>query len=203
MRRCVAAISVVAVLLWASGSLLAQGQGKGGEKKERIKAQDSQGAAQQNPQAAQAGEEKGSGKDKGTDKSGKGKGKGQEQQEKAFQKQLQRTQAKHLERQARLNRIRELALKKGDQETVARVDKLLAKEAEVHGRKQARLQGQPRAVEAPAGTEKIDMPATAPDLKGKAKGMGAAVEEKAGKAIGEATKDLKKTEAAPDATKKQ
>lgn len=198
MRRLVAAVGVCAVLLWAAGTVLAQGQGKGGDNKERIKAPGPQGAGRQNPQAVQEGEAKGFGKDKATDKSGKGKGKGQEQQEKAFQKQLQHAQAKHLERQARLNRIRELAVKKGDQELVARVDKLMAKEAQVHGRKQARLQGQPRAEGAPAGTEKID----APQIKGKAKAMGAGAEEKAGKAIGEVMKDTQKTEATPEATKK-
>jgi hypothetical protein len=53
---------------------------------------------------------------------GKGKGKGQEKQAQAFQKQLQHEQAKHMERQARLARIRELAVKKGDAEMIARVD---------------------------------------------------------------------------------
>jgi hypothetical protein len=73
-----------------------------------------------------------------------GKGKGQEKQAQALQKQLQHEQDKHMERVARLNRIRELALKKGDTETVARVDKLIAKEQEVYTRKQAKMQGQPR-----------------------------------------------------------
>jgi len=80
---------------------------------------------------------------------GKGKGKDKLQQAQAFDKQLRHEQAKHMERQARLTRIRELAVQKGDTETVARVDKLIAKEQQVFGRKQLRLQGQKRAVEQP------------------------------------------------------
>lgn len=60
-------------------------------------------------------------------------------------------QAKQLERQARLMRIRELAQQKGDAETVARVDKLIAKQNEVFNRKQTHLQGQKRAAAAATG----------------------------------------------------
>jgi hypothetical protein len=76
----------------------------------------------------------------------KGKGKQHEQQMLAFQKQQQKEAAKHLERQARLNRIRELAVQKGDKEMIARVDKLIAKESEVNSRKLQQLQQQHRAL---------------------------------------------------------
>jgi hypothetical protein len=44
-----------------------------------------------------------------------------------------------MERQARLNRIRELAVKKNDAEMIARVDKLIAKEQEIFQRKGAKM----------------------------------------------------------------
>jgi hypothetical protein len=82
----------------------------------------------------------------------KGKGKGGQQQVQAFEKQLQHEQAKHMERQARLARIRELAVQKGDAEMIARVDKLIAKEQQVFGRKLQQLQGQQRASRQPGAT---------------------------------------------------
>ena len=144
-----------------------QGKGQGGGDKERVKdaGPQSSNAAESAP-AAEATGEKNAGKGKAakqadesatkqggaqgkkgqtsTDTSDKGKGKGREQQAQAFQKQQQKEQAKHMERQARLNRIRELAIKKGDTDMVARVDKLIAKENEVYTRKQGKMQGQPR-----------------------------------------------------------
>jgi len=79
----------------------------------------------------------------------KGKGKEHQAQLQAMDKQLRHAQAKQLERQARLARIRELAVQKGDTETVARVDKLIAKQNQVHVRKQQHLQTQKRAMEQP------------------------------------------------------
>ncbi len=58
--------------------------------------------------------------------------------------QMQQELAKHKERLAKLNRIRELAAKKNDAEMTARVDKLIAKENEVYARKLQQMQGQPR-----------------------------------------------------------
>ncbi|MEN6337096.1 MAG: hypothetical protein ABFE01_22795 [Phycisphaerales bacterium] len=80
---------------------------------------------------------------------GQGKGKEHQQQLQAVDKQLRHTQAKQLERQARLARIRELAVQKGDNEMVARVDKLIAKQNEVFSRRQMHLQTQKRAAEQP------------------------------------------------------
>lgn len=70
-----------------------------------------------------------------------------DQQVQSLQKQIQEAKAKHMERTAKLNRIRELAVKKGDNDMVARVDKLIAKEKEVFGHKQN--PGQPRATAGP------------------------------------------------------
>jgi len=93
----------------------------------------------------------------------KGKGKGGQQQLQVFQKQLQHEQAKHMERQARLARIRELAVQKGNAETIARVDKLIAKEQEVYGRKLQQMQGQQRASRQPgAGVQKGVTPPAGP-----------------------------------------
>lgn len=80
------------------------------------------------------------------DKGQGGKGQQHQQQLQALQKQQQQEAAKHLERQARLNRIRELAVQKGDKDMVARVDKLIAKENEVNTRKLEQLQQQHRAL---------------------------------------------------------
>ena len=78
-----------------------------------------------------------------------------------MQKQMQHDQAKHLERQARLARIRELAVKKGDTEMVARVDKLIQKQQDVYNRKMQHMQGQKRATPQPSevGKETVTPPA--------------------------------------------
>jgi len=84
-----------------------------------------------------------------------GKGKGGVQRAQSLQKRLQHEQDKHMERHARLTRIRELAVQKGDQEMIARVDKLIQKEQQIFDRKSQRLQGQPRVTPQPptnAGT---------------------------------------------------
>jgi hypothetical protein len=182
MRRPVLGMSMVAVVLWAAAGVLAQGQGKeqGGGGKERVRERPARQAKENAPAAAETADQK-AGKGKAAQPAGeggkaagqkpsgpqgkkgakapeaaapgKGKGKGQGQQAQAFSKQLQHEQAKHMERQARLARIRELAVKKGDAEMIARVDKLIAQEQEVYARKQGKLQGQPRATPAPTGTK--------------------------------------------------
>ncbi len=118
--------------------------------------------------AGKAAEARGkAGKDvEATEKAGQAKGKGHQQQMRAFEAQQQRHQAKHMERQARLARIRELAVQKGDAEMIARVDKLIAKEQQVHERKGVRLQEQKRAM---TGTES----GAAPTVQGAPKGNGA------------------------------
>jgi len=215
-------MSVLAVVLWTGTAVLAQGKDKGGGGKERVRERPAPtGKATENLPAANATVEKNAapgkaakqeaqnamkgggaqGKKAATEaaETAKGKGKGAEQQAKAFQKQLQHEQAKHMERVARLNRIRELAVKKGDNETVARVDKLIAKEQEVFGRKQVRLQGQPRATLPPAGAEKTAPPTTVgPDEAAKGKATALAPAEKAGKNNQGAAQESKKPEAKPE-----
>ncbi len=111
--------------------------------------------------AGKAAEAKGkAGKDvEAAEKAGQAKGKGHQQQMRAFEAQQQRHRAKHMERQARLARIRELAVQKGDAEMIARVDKLIAKEQQVHERKGVRLQEQKRAM---TGAESSPAPAPVP-----------------------------------------
>jgi len=187
---------MLAVVLWVGPGALAQGKGQGGgdkgrDKQKEVKAENTKG----NPRAGEtAPKNVGKGKaDKpanegvapGATKKGgpqgkkaekavtdaaekaKAKGKGHEQQAQALQKQLQQEQGKHMERLARLNRIRELAEKKGDKDAVARVDKLIAKEQEVYGRKLQQMQGQPRAT-APQLPPPVTPPA-GPDQPGKGK----------------------------------
>jgi len=69
------------------------------------------------------------------------KARGQEQQARAFEKQAQHETAKHMERQARLVRIRELAVQKGNTKMVEQVDQLIAKEKQLYERKLQRMQG--------------------------------------------------------------
>ena len=89
-------------------------------------------------------------------------GKEHARQAQAFQKQIQHEDAKHMERHARLVRIRELAAQKGDAEMVARVEKLMEKEQQVYSRKVQRMQEQPQAAQqAPAGAQ----PSPAPESK--------------------------------------
>jgi hypothetical protein len=101
---------------------------------------------------------------------GQGKGKEHQQQLQAVDKQLRHTQAKQLERQARLARIRELAVQKGDNEMVARVDKLIAKQNEVFSRRQMHLQTQKRAAEQPQmqGQQAPAAPPAQPPAQGEA-----------------------------------
>ena len=100
-----------------------------------------------------------------------------------------------MERVAKLNRLRELAVKKDDKEMIARVDKLIAKEKEVSGRKQEQVQGQPR-VTPPAG------PVTAGpnDVAGR-KGQAGAAELKAGKDAKTDVKEQKAPEPKPEKPK--
>ncbi len=177
MKRSILGMCVFAVVLWMSAGVLAQGQGKGqggGEKGKAAKQAD-EGAAKQG--------KKGQAPSETTDK---GKGKGQEKQAQALQKQQQHEQAKHMERVAKLNRLKELAVKKGDTEMAARVDKLIAKENEVYTRKQGKGPGQTKA----AGT-------AGPNDVGARKGKPAAAEQKgkAGKQGDQGVKEEKKTEA--------
>jgi hypothetical protein len=216
MKKITLGMCLFAIVLWASASVWAQGQGKGqgGGDKERVKEGSPQSKAQENAPAPEATKNAGKGKaakqadESGTKQGGpkgkkgqvpsdtpdKGKGKGQEKQAQALQKQLQHEQAKHMERQARLTRIRELAVKKGDTEMVARVDKLIAKEQEVYGRKQGKMQGQPRAV-----------PTVGPNDVGARKGKSAVAEQKqkSGKQADEGVKEQKKTEAKQEKAKNE
>jgi len=95
---------------------------------------------------------------------GKTLGKEHAKQAQAFQKQIRHEDAKHMERHARLVRIRELAVQKGDTEMVARVDKLMEKEQQVYSRKVQRMQEQPQAAQqAPAGAQPSPAPESKPD----------------------------------------
>jgi len=69
-----------------------------------------------------------------------GKGKNKQQQKNAFAKQIQHEQAKHLERQARLTRILELATAKNDTKTIDRVKTLIDKEKARYTTRTQRLQ---------------------------------------------------------------
>jgi len=69
-----------------------------------------------------------------------GKGKGHRQQLEALKKQMLHENAKHLQRVARLNRIRELAAEENSTKVVEGVDKLLEREQRRYDRKWQRMQ---------------------------------------------------------------
>jgi hypothetical protein len=165
------AMCTLAIVLWVGASAPAESKDKASGDQTTVKERDAK--ANQGQAKVQAGDVK-AGKGGQTDKqtgpqdkkagktpeaAGKSqsKGKGQDQKAQAFQKQLQHEQGKHMERVARLNRIREIAVQKNDAEMIARVDKLMAKEQEVYGRKLQKMQGQPRAnPQLPAGPDKAE-----------------------------------------------
>jgi hypothetical protein len=68
------------------------------------------------------------------------KGMDRQQQLKSFQEQMSKEEQKHLERMAKLNRIRELAEKKDAKESMARVGKLVQKEQMRYERKRQQIQ---------------------------------------------------------------
>ena len=193
MKPSVFVMCMLCVLVWSGTTVLAQGKGKSKEGGDgtSVKGRDAKPSqAQGGPQAGDVNAGKGAGKggqrEKQTGPQGKkeaqaseevekakGKGKGHEQQAQAFQKQQRHELAKHMERQARLNRLREIAVKKGDAEMIARVDKLIAKEQEVYNRKLVQVQGQPRATPPlPAGVDKAGKaPAGPNDLAARKEGM--------------------------------
>lgn len=174
---------VVAVLLWAGADALAQGKGKGKDEPTQVKedaaktnkpqqeskaieeagkdaAKGNKGARDMTSSGPKQGGPQGKKLEKPADVAEKGKGKGGQQQLQAMQTQLRHEQAKQMERQARLARIRELAVQKGDTATVARVDKLMQKQQEVYNRKLQQLQGQKRATQPPTevGKETVTPP---------------------------------------------
>ena len=207
MKMSVIWACVLAVLLWTGAQTLAQGQGqgkgKGQDKAERpstevAKPSQSIGGNSSSKAADKVGKEgkqvaedlstkgKNAAKDmkgKAADAVEKGKAKGNDHQGQfqAFEKQMRHTQGKHMERQARLARIRELAVQKNDPEMIARVDKLIAKEQQVYGRKQLHLKGQNRATGQPqpegqqvpaaptAPPIDVQTPQPAPDVDGATK----------------------------------
>ena len=67
-------------------------------------------------------------------------GKEHQQQIMAFDKQLAHEKAKYLRNIARLKRIRELAVQKGNTEMVERVDKLMKKAQQINSEKKIRIQ---------------------------------------------------------------
>jgi hypothetical protein len=219
---------MLAVVLWVGAGALAQGQGKGQrggdkgrDKQKEVKAESAKGNAQA---GATARKDVGKGKTgqpadesavapggpqgkKGgkavTDAVEKGKGKGPGQQAQALQRQVRQEQAKHMERLARLNRIRELAQKKGDKDMIARVDKLLLKEQEVYNRKLQQVQSQRRAM-TPQPETTLQPPATPPAPAGPGQSGKAAVRGAKEKAGGdEARPEPKKAPGGADEVKKE
>jgi hypothetical protein len=165
MRRVILSLSIVFVLAWAAGSVLAQSQGKGKEQGDRpadhaakmdVNAPTTQDIEKKNKEKMKDLQERGpkqmeargkAAKDQIDQKMGEMKGKAHEQQ-------AQQRMAIHMKRQAQLNRLRELAVQKGDDKMVARIDKLIAHENQLHERKVMKMQGQKRMGEM--------MPPTAP-----------------------------------------
>lgn len=71
---------------------------------------------------------------------GAARGRDHAEQLRMLEQQMARRQQKHLERMAKLNRIKELATKKGAKGTIERVDMLIQKQQRLHDRSQQRMQ---------------------------------------------------------------
>ncbi|MHC4704558.1 MAG: hypothetical protein ACYTFQ_28765 [Planctomycetota bacterium] len=69
-----------------------------------------------------------------------GKGRDHQKQLKELQQQLSHVEQKHLERMAKMQRIKELAAQKNSEQTLARVEKLIKREQMRYGRKRQRTQ---------------------------------------------------------------
>ncbi len=172
MKRSGLWLCMFGIVLWAGAVALAQDQGRGrggaagqardlaaqaGGTQNKAPAADANAmdkvkAAKQDADAAKGGAAQ---RGKAIEEA-QGKAKGQMgQQAEALKKQMQATRGKHLERLARLNRLREIAEKKGDKEMLARIDKLIAKQNEVFGRRQNIMQGQPRSSTLPTGPNDV------------------------------------------------
>ncbi len=100
------------------------------------------------------------------------KGKEHQQQMNALDKQMVHEKAKFLRSIARLKRIRELAVQKGDTKTVERVDKLIAKAQQINSGKNKQMQKRKQQIlqlsEAKSGTDMPKVLDKSPD-KGKAR----------------------------------
>jgi len=115
-------------------------KGKAAEKGSNIdKSKTDEVAGKGKAKAAKTAAVKGKGK-ADTKENVTAKGKEHQQQVMALDKQMVREKAKHLRSMARLKRIRELAVKKGDTKVVERVDKLMAKAQQINSGKQKRMQ---------------------------------------------------------------
>ncbi len=153
MNKTILSLCACLVLCAVAADVWAQGQGGGARRTERpARTEEAQKAAQarQQAEAAQAkgkaAQDAATAKGRAAEKGAQGRGQGHQQQLRALEAQQRRHQAKHMERQARLARIRELAVQKGDAEMIARVDKLMGTQQQVHQRKTAQIQQQKRAM---------------------------------------------------------
>jgi hypothetical protein len=169
MKRSGLWLCMFGIVLWAGAVAPAQeqGQGRGGAAGQvRDRASRAAGAQNKAPAAADANAiEKartarrdanavgGAAAKRGQAEEGVAKIRAQAgQRGETLRKQLQQMNAQHLERQARLARLKELAEKSGNKETIARVDKLIAQEKQVFERKLNKVDEQPRST-APAGKD--------------------------------------------------
>lgn len=167
-----------------------QGQkGRATQKAAEVKAAGQQRAAQQADAAKPKATKEATAQKKTAEETTQARGKNHQQQLRAFEAQRQRQRAKHMERQARLARIRELAVQKGDAKMIARVDKLIAKENQVHERKQTRLQQQQRTM---MGSESA--PAQSVETTPKGKGGAKGGVEKADRRKGDDADEKRETE---------
>lgn len=164
MKKLTMVLCVLSVVLWVGTSAWAQGRGRGGGKNAeqptkdaptdvaKPKGQDRLAEAEKKADEARKSAEQAKGRaakdiegargaaKKQGDAIEKGKGKDRQQQLQAQQKQMQHELAKHMQRQARLNRLLELAKKEGNPETIARVEKLIAAENTRFERKGQQMQ---------------------------------------------------------------
>lgn len=134
-------------------------QNKGAAKSQETKEETEKPApAEAGPRAKEKAEQA-LGKETDTAAAGKGKGKpesvgqGKGRQADALAKQLGHEQQKHLQRQARLERMLELAKQKGDAKTIERVESLMAKEQSRYEGKLGRMMDKEARIGSEAAAE--------------------------------------------------
>ena len=150
MKKIIISMLVLFVVLSSSSSVFAKGRGRGAVRQNRQSTVvRNQNIARQKSEAAKKDLETEKRKteterqrlraEKGKSAENITRGKGHQQQIRAFEKQMLHEQAKYLQRKARFNRIRELAMKKGNTDVLERLRTLEEKEQGRYNKKHKRM----------------------------------------------------------------
>jgi hypothetical protein len=134
MRKLLLVVSVLLFMAYCSQAVAGQPEGKGKSKAPGLLKKKAEEGVEEAEKTA-----------KGKADEAKGKAGGLAKQGEAIDVQLAKTEAKHRERVARLERMKDLMKEQGDEKGVARIEKLLAKEDARYERKMTRLRARDAA----------------------------------------------------------